>query len=283
MKVSLQTIKAFGPYITGDGGLVPYRSGPALVEFFNEFGFDETYGQGFPSRWFYAEEKLKELNGTETLAKVFTKALDPRTFLGTDFDVSAMADELNKYLKFDGYQLVKRGEFFTVRQLVDGLVKIDTPSQDDMDVDATFIAEQIKKCQRKIKENDFDGAITNARSMLEAVLLNIEQTVSASPPKYDGDLVSLYRRVQRHLNLHPKREDIATVLKQVLTGLSSITAGLAGMRNKMSDAHASSYRPAAHHAKLAVNAARTLADFLFETFEYQKSRGTIAIVEEEGE
>ena len=278
MRVSLETIKALGPYITGDGGTVPYRSGPALVEFFNQFGFDDAYGPGFPTRWFYAEEKLKELNGTEALAHVLTRALDPRIFLGTDFDVDAMADELNKYLKFDGYHLVKRGEFYVVRKLVDGLIGLALPSGDELDVDTTFIAEQVDKSQRKIKENDFDGAITNARSMLEAVLLKIERDVDPVPPKYDGDLVKLYRRVQKHLNLDPKREDIVTVLKQVLSGLTSVATGLAGLRNKMSDAHASSYRPAAHHAKLAVNASRTLADFLFETFEYQKHRGTITTV-----
>jgi hypothetical protein len=33
----------------------------------------------------------------------------------------------------------------------------------------------------------------------------------------------------------------------------------------MGDAHAFSYRPSRHHAKLAVYTAVTLADFLFET------------------
>jgi len=278
MKVSLQTIKALGSYITGDSGKVHYRSGPMLVEFFNQFGFDDTYGRGFPSRWIFTEEKLKELNGTVKLEEVFKKILDPRSFLGTDFDVSEIVNELNSYLKFDGYHLVKRGEFFFVKQLVDGLVDFEPPINGATDVDATFIAEQIEKCQRKIGENDFDGAITNARSMLEAVLLKIEQNVDTTPPKYDGDLVKLYRRIQKHLNLHPKREDIATVLRQVLSGLASVASGLAGLRNKMSDAHPTSYRPAAHHAKLAVNASRTLADFLFETFEYQKNLGTLKIL-----
>ncbi len=41
-----------------------YRSGPMLVEFFNELGFHDVYGQGFPSRWIYTEDRLKALNGT---------------------------------------------------------------------------------------------------------------------------------------------------------------------------------------------------------------------------
>jgi hypothetical protein len=77
MKISLQTIKAFGPYIIVDGGHVPYRSGPASVEFLIQFGSRETYGQGFPCGWFYVEEKLNELSGTDVLSELFTKALNP--------------------------------------------------------------------------------------------------------------------------------------------------------------------------------------------------------------
>jgi hypothetical protein len=47
------------------------------------------------------------------------------------------------------------------------------------------------------------------------------------------------------------------------------------MRNRMSDSHAANYKPGRHHAKLAVNAAKTLADFLFETMAYQDSRGLL--------
>lgn len=35
-----------------------YRSGPKLVQFFNDLGFQDIYGQGFPSRWMYTDEKL---------------------------------------------------------------------------------------------------------------------------------------------------------------------------------------------------------------------------------
>ena len=44
------------------------------------------------------------------------------------------------------------------------------------------------------------------------------------------------------------------------------------VRNKMGDAHVTTLRASRHHAKLAVNAAKTLADFLFETKAYQAKR-----------
>lgn len=44
-----------------------YRSGPQIVRFFNMLGFNDTYGQGFPSRWIYTDEKLSQINGTPEL------------------------------------------------------------------------------------------------------------------------------------------------------------------------------------------------------------------------
>ena len=129
-----------------------------------------------------------------------------------------------------------------------------------------FIDEQVKKCDRKLDEGDFDGAITNARSLLEAVLIEVEHGLCLEDPApYDGDLIKLYRRVQQLLNLEPSRKDVSDSLKQVLSGLSSIVTGLSGLRNKMSDSHAATYRPSKRHSALVVNTAKTVAGFIIET------------------
>jgi hypothetical protein len=111
-------------------------------------------------------------------------------------------------------------------------------------------------------------------------LLAIEERIVGSRQEYDGDLPKLFKRVRALLNLDPSRQDISDALRQLLSGLVSVVAGVSSLRNSMSDAHASSYRPAKHHAKLAVNAAKTVTDFLFETFEYQKSKGLIKPADE---
>src|SRR5207237_10541410 len=87
--------------------------------------------------------------------------------------------------------------------------------------------------------------------------------------QYNMNLCIRYRSIQKHNILNPAQKDISDTLKQILSGLTSIVSGIATMRNKMGDAHAQTYRPRKHHAKLAINAAKTLADFLFETYEYQ--------------
>jgi len=88
-------------------------------------------------------------------------------------------------------------------------------------------------------------------------------------------LGKLFNRVRALLNFDASRKDISDSLRQVLSGLTSIVQGLSAMRNKMSDSHGTTYKPARHHAKLAVNCAMTLADFLFESKAYQQEKGLL--------
>lgn len=138
-----------------------------------------------------------------------------------------------------------------------------------------FIQAQVAKCDYKLASGDYDGAITNARALLEAVLREMELRLSATPPATDGNLVKQYQRVQRLLHLDAASQAAGTPLQQVLTGLASVVSGMSGLRNALSDAHVRTQRPSAHHARLAVNAAKTVADFVFETFEYQKGKGKL--------
>ncbi len=266
MKISERTVSALAKIVTGDSQISPYKSGPALVKLFREFGANDVYGQGFPSRWSYAEEKIRSINGAEFLPALIKAIFDPRDWFEFKEPRERAVAYLNDYLKYDGFEIRRDGDLFSVQVISGGAVAFSYPSQAVTEINQLFIDEQIKKCDRKLAENDFDGAITNARSLLEAVLSDVEQNLSPqNPPPYDGDLVKLYKRIQKLLNLEPSRTDIAEPLKQVLGGLASIVSGLAGLRNKLGDAHVRSYQPAKRHAVLVVNAAKTLAAFIIET------------------
>lgn len=273
MKISERTVAALAKIVTGDSKISPYRSGPVLVRLFNEFGANDVYSQGFPSRWSYAEDKIRRLNGSTAMEGLIREILDPRDWREFETARDNAVTYLNDYLKHDGYEILPDGEFFSARPLIGGNVAFRFPSPASREVNQLFIDEQSKKCDRKLGEGDFDGAITNARSLLEAVLTDVEQELSEDDtPPYDGDLIKLYRRVQRLLNLEPARADISEPLKQVLGGLSTIVSGLSGLRNKMSDSHVRSYQPAKRHATLVVNAAKTIAGFILETKDHQLSK-----------
>ncbi len=272
MKLSERTISAIGKIITGDEKISPYRSGSQLVRLFNDYGANDVHGQGFPSRWQYAEDKIRSLNGTGSIGALLRQVLDPREFMDTEFNINEAVKYVNARLKYDGYEIVIDNDLAKVRDLSGVAVDCQHPFQGSKQEGHLFIDEQIQKAETKIKEGDYDGAITNARTLLEAVLKELEVTLDTDSPEYDGDLPKLYKRVQKLLNLEPGRPDIEGPLKQVLSGLISIVGGIAGLSNRMGDRHVRSYNPAKHHAVLVVNAAKTMVNFLFETHQYQKDK-----------
>ncbi|MDA0558323.1 abortive infection family protein [Burkholderia pseudomallei] len=274
MKISEYTVEFLGNLIAGDMDGTPYRSGPQLVKFFNGFGGRDVYpaSGGFPTRRIYAQDKLRELNGSSTLRQVISSALDPRAFMKNELALEPIVEKVNDNLKHDGYEIVKDGLAFKVRELSAGSVKLSAPAQVSHELSQLAIDENIRKCEEKLVDGDFSGAITNARSLVESVLIGIEKEFDGQAPEYDGNMQALYKRVQKLLHLEPDRKDISDSLRQILSGLVSVVAGLAAVRNKMGDAHATSYRPSRHHAKLAVHAAVTLSDFLFESKNYQQAR-----------
>lgn len=274
MKISERTISAIGRIVTGDEGISPYRSGPQLVKLFNEYGANDVYGQGFPSRWQYAEDKLRTLNGTEALGSIVCNILDPREFMDTEYNTDQACKYANARLKYDGFEIVIDNGFAKLRDLQGVSVACAHPFQGSEEEGHIFIDEQIQKAEKKIQEGDYDGAITNARSLLEAVLTELEKQLDSNQPQYDGDLPKLYKRVQKLLKLEPGRPDIEGPLRQVLSGLVSIVGGISGLSNKMGDRHVRSYKPAKHHASLVVNTAKTMANFLFETSKYQNEKNS---------
>lgn len=251
MKLSEFTMRYLGTAIAGDDSAYPYRSGPQLVDFFNQFGFKGvyTYG-GFPTRRVFAQDRLRALNGSAILGEVIASALDPRTFAAANLRVEDAIPALNGVLKYDGLEVIPGELGFRVRELQSVKVKLKASMELPDQLTLAIIDEHVRKCEAKLADGDFSGAITNARSLVEAVLIGIEKEFSVDAGEYDGDLGKLFKRVQKLLNLEPDRKDIAEPLRQVLSGLVSIVNGLAAVRNKMSDAHGTTYRPSRHHARL---------------------------------
>lgn len=227
-----------------------------LVALLNEFGAVDNYGQGFPSRWQYAEDKLRPLNDSPALPALITHVLDPREFLDTKLDQQAAVDYLNARLKYDGYEIILVDTMPKIRDLQVSEVEFRHPFEGSDEDGHVFIDEQLAKANDKIHDGDYDGAITNARSLLEAVLTQVELEVVGANGPYDGDLPKLYKRVQKALALDPGRPDLGQPLKQVLSGLVSIVNGVAGISNEMGDRHVRTYKPNKRHALLAVNAPR---------------------------
>jgi hypothetical protein len=168
----------------------------------------------------------------------------------------------------DGFRY-ERGHFTS-----DGLRAhaLDTPSL--VALSRESISEHVEKARAKIAAGDAAGAITNAYSLVEAFLKEILCQTNTSFKENEGDIRSLYGCAADALNLNPKGEHLESHLKTILQGLKGLLAGLYEVANKASDRHARRYNPASHHAKLAVNTALTLCEFLLDSFVYQQTRAS---------
>ena len=85
-----------------------YRSGPKLVQFFNELGFNDSYGQGFPSRWFFTDERLTKINGTPALDLCIKNTFAPVNFISRFQELDLLIKEFNQYFSFDKWKLVRK-------------------------------------------------------------------------------------------------------------------------------------------------------------------------------
>lgn len=278
MDLSPPALEALAFVISGDKPterrepISPYRTGRELETFFRDFEPAHSPAGG-PSRLNYTRELLRHHRDAGNLRGVVEAALDPMSYRSPDQPPHDVAVEfLREYLERDGYQLGFDGG--RCRVAPKGIVAQVATHADDDDY-ARMIGDYLAESERRLANGHHDGVVTLARTMVEAALLRMEAKLDPDPPKWDGDLPGLYKRVSRTLNIGTDRTDIRENLKGVLRGLQQIIAGLAPYRNNASDAHATTHRAPEHHARLALNAARTIVDFINATFQFQRDRGAL--------
>jgi len=102
-----------------------YRSGPKLVSFFNDLGFNDSYGQGFPSRWIYTDQKLAQINGSPELDKCIKKLFAPINFIGRFAELDNLIKEFNRFLAFDKWKVIRNEAEITFAK-VDKIDFVDT-------------------------------------------------------------------------------------------------------------------------------------------------------------
>lgn len=137
------------------------------------------------------------------------------------------------------------------------------------------IKEDLAKCEKRFNEEDYSGAITSARSLVEGVCNEILANLTGEELKDKLDLPALFKRVRKQLNLNTDNKNLEAPLKQVISGLVNIVNGLAEIRNENGDAHHRRYDVNKHHALVVINSAKTVVTFLFNTYEYQLDKGTL--------
>ena len=167
-----------------------------------------------------------------------------------------LAEEFSQLFAF-----AERGNHTTIDSLV---VEVTTMSSD-------YVCELWNKAIER-RETDPEGAITAARTLLEATCKYILCTEGIDYEE-NAELPQLYKLTAKQMQLAPSQHT-EQQFKQILGGAESVVNGLGSLRNKISDAHAIDSvrgRPSARHATLCVNMAGTMAEFLISTYEYRQT------------
>lgn len=150
-----------------------YRSGSKLIQFFNELGFNDTYGQGFPSRWIFTDEKLNLINGTPNIDQCIKNLFSPINFIDKAEELDKLIEKFNKYLAFDKWMVVRNHAEITFTKLEK--VEFTAPKK-TIDEDG-FLNQEFNDL--KLTNLQLDQTITN---VLEYRVKEIEKCFSANAP-----------------------------------------------------------------------------------------------------
>lgn len=135
-------------------------------------------------------------------------------------------------------------------------------------LDSKYLNEQVAKCYEKLASKDYGGAITNARTFLEEVLLRIEEKIDGKRNKNSGDISALYKRVAGKLNMENSKYE--GPVKKLLDGMKDSVGALGGISDNAGDRHAGEMRnPSERHARLVINSCFTIGDFLIRSYKHQ--------------
>lgn len=130
-------------------------------------------------------------------------------------------------------------------------------------IDREYIKTLSDRAMSDVNDGNFDSAITKSRTLLEEVFCYVIEKKGETPSE-SGDIGKLYNQVKQLNNMHQDK-DIDKRINGLLSGLEKILSAIAEMRNKGSDSHgigAKRINISEHTARLFVNSAMTMADFI---------------------
>jgi len=261
---------------------MPYLSGPTLCDISNKFGLPVSYGWngGAQSRWAYLDNLLehciKNNRASDLLSYLFSKGQFIDKLRGNNPDtieyaytqiVNNVIGQINGTLYFGGNELVRIGNSFVI-QKIGVTVTIAVPNVKT--IDRTYISDISDRAMKDVLDGNFDSAITKSRTLLEEVFIYVIEKKGEIASE-SGEIGKLYSQVKTLYNMHQSK-DIDKRINGLLSGLEKILSAIAEMRNKSSDSHGVGSKRIAisdHHARLFVNSAMTMADFVLSVCEKQ--------------
>jgi len=277
--LSPQSIDVIAEIISGGGGNDPeppigiYRSGPKIEKFMRACNVAFTLdGSRVPS---LVQCLIKINNSHEAdtvLTRIIEAATDPRDFAHEPARHAVVLDHLNRMIRFDGIEIQQQGGRMRLVEAGKGVPVISELAGLSEVIDFDTVNRDLERALAS-SQIDPEDAVTAACSTLESVCRSILVELGEPlPPK--KDIQGLYNAVKRPLALSPDRSDIDSLIakdvRQILSGLATVIAGVGSLRTHGGDAHGREKgyaRIDARIARLSIHSASTISLFLIETWQ----------------
>lgn len=215
-----------------------YRTGSKLVLFFNQLGFSDEYGPGFPSRSSYTDTKLQIINGTPEIDKCIKSVFAPINFINEEEKLINCIKEFNNYLSFDGWKISVKGKAIEIHRcegpnIEEKLNKMKNSLCDsetdflkqvfkDSNIDNLPITETVKpiiqdrmqELERCFKAKAYLSSVIIAGSILEGILLGVAQNY---PKEFNqSKSAPITKETEKVKNLHEwSLSDMINVAKDI--------------------------------------------------------------------
>jgi len=278
IRVLGEMIRGISPRVGGPEYGIGIGTHRELERFFRNARFDISEIEG--SIRDRTEAALDFMNNEsskhECLRLAIQETVDLRNFARDKDRHQRTVQYLNECLATDGYNLKQRNGTYVLESDAASSLLTSGISEAVKSLSLDSVQTDLDRALQAA-EHDPADAITAACSTVESVCKCILDEMQQPYPSKQ-DIKGLVSEVGKHLNLSPARDDLpeelARDIKQILSGLISVTSGIGALRTHGGDAHGRGRKKApvdARIARLAIHAASTVSLFYIETWNRMKS------------
>lgn len=266
---------------------MPYLTGKMICDISGQFGLPQLYSQ--VSRWEYFRNIISFCIQNDTIVNLllflfrkdnfFEKLRDlPNEEINIAYTiiVNNILKEINKILFFSNNKMIITNSNIFIKNISHCNIVIDAPQIKI--VDSKYIKTLQERAELDIAHKQYDRALTTARTLLEEVFCHILDKNGFSQ-KNKGKILDLYKQVTSLYSMQPENH-VNTSVKMLLSGLKTVIQAIGEMRNFEGDAHghgALRLGIEERHARLFVNSAVVIAEFIFAVSEHASLPNSIAM------
>jgi hypothetical protein len=211
--------------------------------------------------WIFIDERINLLNDDDLFKKFVCELMHPAVRKAKE--TKLLRDMFNYYLKKDGYQIIEDEQYYEPGVNTYKFAEIN-PTQVEKGFKTTddFVHEAYEKIDKRLRDEDYSGAITSARTLLEYAIKDIYYQITGDNIGKINDLQEGFKKIQELLNLdYDKATDQSkkTLLRSYVTIVNSLTP----LFNSLGDRHATKSIALRNSAQFCTDSVKIFVNFIY--------------------